>query len=77
VRFVFVSEDSFSAQIQDTGFQKTILEGKPFKNGDSIIADVSIKYSDKEGKKNQYVITKVIEHIVAPTQPELTIWWKI
>ncbi|VVH66072.1 hypothetical protein BSPLISOX_1487 [uncultured Gammaproteobacteria bacterium] len=67
------SEDSFSAQIQDTGFQKTILEGKPFKNGDSIIADVSIKYSDKEGKKNQYVITKVIEHIVAPTQPELTI----
>jgi hypothetical protein len=46
-----------------------LLPITPFKNGDSIIADVSIKYSDKEGKKNQYVITKVIEHIVAPTQP--------
>ncbi len=67
------SEENFSAQIQDTDFQKTISEGESFKNGDSIIANVLIKYSDKKGKKNQYVITKVIEHIVAPTQPELTI----
>lgn len=62
------SEENFSAQIQDIGFQKTILEGEPFKNGDSIIADVFIKYSDKKGKRNQYTITKVIEHIVAPIQ---------
>ena len=63
-----LSEESFSAPIQDMSFQKTILEGEPFKNGDSIVANVFIKYSDKKGKRNQYMITKVIEHIVAPTQ---------
>lgn len=63
-----LSEESFSAQIQDIGFQKTILEGEPFKNGDSIIANVFIKYSDKKSKRSQYTITKVIKHIIAPTQ---------
>ncbi len=63
-----LSEENFSAQITDINFQKIILEGESFKNGDSIIADVFIKYSDKKNKKNQYTVVKVIKHIAAPTQ---------
>jgi hypothetical protein len=62
------SEKSFSAPIRDEYFQKKILEGEAFKNGDSIIADVFIKYSDKQKINNKYTITKVIKHIIAPTQ---------
>lgn len=62
------TEASFSAPIKDDDFQKILLEGEAFKNGDSIIADVFIKYSDKQHIKNKYTIIKVIKHINAPTQ---------
>lgn len=62
------TEIHFSASVEDVSFQKMILEGEAFKNGDSIIANVFVKYSDKEHKRDQYTITKVIDHIVAPTQ---------
>jgi hypothetical protein len=62
------SEINFSAPIKDESFQKIILEGEAFKNGDSIIANVFIKYSDKQKTNNKYTITKVIKHIIAPTQ---------
>jgi hypothetical protein len=58
----------FSAPINDAKFQKRIIEGEEFKNGDEIIADVFIIYSDKQNKKNIYSITNVIEHIKAPIQ---------
>lgn len=58
----------FSAPIKDDKFQKILLEGEAFKNGDSIIANVFIKYSDKQCIRNKYTITEVIKHIIAPTQ---------
>jgi hypothetical protein len=62
------SEITFSASIKDESFQKVILEGEAFKNGDLIIADVFIKYSDKQKTNNKYTIIKVIKHIIAPVQ---------
>jgi hypothetical protein len=64
----------FSAPIIDDKFQKKIIEGEAFKNGDEIIANVFIVYSDKDYKKNMYSITNVIEHIKAPMQ--FNVWQK-
>jgi hypothetical protein len=66
------TEVNFSASIKDESFQKNILEGEAFKNGDSIVADVFIKYSDKQKTNNKYTITKVIKHIIAPTQLKIS-----
>lgn len=62
-----VSEVLFSASIQDDDFQKLLLQGEAFKNGDSILANVFIVYSDKK-IHHKYTITKVIKHINAPIQ---------
>ncbi len=62
------TELHFSAPVEDVIFQKIILEGEAFKNGDSIIADVFVKYSNKKHKKDQYSITRVISHVIAQTQ---------